>query len=144
MRFPPAPGCVRSNSSIRCLLQKAQTGRSDFSPDIVSNVSDPTPTGTSFVGFTTSAGTCTAPALGSLVTRRCPSQTLMRALSRAPLGYGFRPSAGCRTHFSCVEFHRCKNLIKKQVSGHRGRDNEGMQCPQTLVSANEPLNLVKL
>ena len=80
------------------LAAEEQTGRSDFSPDIVSNVSDPTPTGTSFVGFTTIAGTCTAPPLGFLFGYETVSES----------------------------------------------DNEGMQCPQTLVSANEPLNLVKL
>src|SRR5262252_6041456 len=32
--------------------------------------------------------------------RRCPSQTVVRALSQAPQRYGFRPSASCRHLFS--------------------------------------------
>ncbi len=42
-------------------------------PDIATNtvVSDATPVGTTFVGYTTSAGTCTTPAVGATGTLRC-------------------------------------------------------------------------
>jgi len=63
-----APNPVLHGTNLTYTLNVTNNG-----PDIAAStvVSDVTPVGTTFVGFTTGAGTCTAPAVGATGTISC-------------------------------------------------------------------------
>jgi uncharacterized repeat protein (TIGR01451 family) len=63
-----SPNPVPHGTNLKYTLNVTNQG-----PDIATStvVSDPTPVGTTFAGFTTSAGTCTRPAVGATGTLSC-------------------------------------------------------------------------